>query len=157
MRLRCGRRRLRRLRLRRGCSLRMQGDRSTQKKRQEHLEAAKSPTGIRTTHDHFYDAGVPFCVPHAPNSIHPAASLGTATGTMSRQNCVPTSSICICSAGNVQILVSGGWRRHSRSCEIRFSEVALGQPEIPVSENAVVAGLPLVLPDVHSKGSAPLR
>ena len=43
---------------------------------------------------------------HTPNSIHPTTSLGTATETMSRQNCVPTSSIC--SPGNVQILVSGG-------------------------------------------------
>src|SRR6202049_110172 len=33
-----------------------------------------------------------------PCSIHPVASLGTVTGTMSRQNCVPTSSICSCDA-----------------------------------------------------------
>jgi hypothetical protein len=42
----------------------MQGDRSTQKQCEEHLvEAAKSPTRVRSTHDHSYDAGVPFCVP----------------------------------------------------------------------------------------------
>ena len=50
-RLRRGRRRLRRLRLR-GCTLRMQGNRSTQKQCEKHLdEAAKSSTGVRATHD----------------------------------------------------------------------------------------------------------
>ena len=44
-------------------TLRIQGNRSTQKEREEHPKAAKSPARAKTTHDHSHDPGFPSCLP----------------------------------------------------------------------------------------------
>jgi hypothetical protein len=74
-----GGRRLSRLRLRRGSTLRVQANRSTEKECEENLGAANSPTRTELTHNHSNGPELPFCLPSHIGYTQPPPSFAVAT------------------------------------------------------------------------------